>query len=186
VKRSYDLGTLSWQLAGFMPHEWRLNRNLEIGIAPTADIPATPAQVAGSVQGALRSAGLLPDWNLGLNARLCDWDENRHWIYETRLPDAWIEPGRTYRLHCLGLDYAGCLIDLEEYVAWGQERQAEALRIAASACKRRFPRCGGFIVWMGHDCFPCCANTSILDFDGRPKPAALALGDVWKAASTGS
>lgn len=68
---------------------------------------------------------------------------------------------------------------LEEYVAWSQERQAEALRIAASACKSRFPRCGGFIIWMGHDSFPCTANTAVLDFEGRPKPAALALAEVF-------
>jgi beta-mannosidase len=69
---------------------------------------------------------------------------------------------------------------LEAYVAWGQERQARALRIAARACKSRFPQCGGFIVWMGHDSFPCTANTSVIDFEGNPKPAAFALADVFK------
>jgi len=34
---------------------------------------------------------------------------------------------------------------------------------------------------MGHDCFPCPNNTAILDFDGRPKPAALALGEIFRA-----
>lgn len=68
---------------------------------------------------------------------------------------------------------------LEDYVSWSQERQAAALSIAARACKRRFPRCGGFIVWMGHDSFPCMANTAIVDFHGRPKPAALALKEVF-------
>jgi len=68
---------------------------------------------------------------------------------------------------------------LEAYVAWGQERQARALAIAAGACKARFPRCGGFIVWMGHDSFPCTANTAVIDFEGHPKPAAYALADVF-------
>jgi beta-mannosidase len=67
-----------------------------------------------------------------------------------------------------------------EFVAWSQARQARALSLAASSCKNRFPRCGGFIVWMGHDCFPCTANTSIVDFDGRPKPAAIALRKVFQ------
>ena len=57
---------------------------------------------------------------------------------------------------------------------------AEAYRIAAQACRSRFPRCGGFIIWMGHDCFPCAANTSIIDFEGNPKPAALALRKIWR------
>jgi beta-mannosidase len=68
---------------------------------------------------------------------------------------------------------------LEEYVAWSQARQAQALTIAVGACKARFPRCGGAILWCGHDCFPCPTNTSIVDFHGEPKPAALALAAIY-------
>jgi beta-mannosidase len=71
--------------------------------------------------------------------------------------------------------------DLEEYVAWSQRRQADTLAIAVKACKDRFPACGGAILWCGHDCFPCAVNTSIIDFDGNPKPAALALRGVWRS-----
>ena len=71
--------------------------------------------------------------------------------------------------------------DLEEYVAWSQARQAQALAIAAKATKDRFPAVGGFIIWMGHDSYPCMANTAILDFNGDPKPAALAVGEVFNA-----
>jgi beta-mannosidase len=74
---------------------------------------------------------------------------------------------------------------LEEYVAWGQQRQARILSEAAAACKDRFPRCGGFIVWMGHDSFPCTANTSIIDYEGNPKPAAFALAEVFKQQRRG-
>ncbi len=69
---------------------------------------------------------------------------------------------------------------LEDYVAWSQARQAEALSVAVGACKARFPRCGGVILWCGHDCFPCAVNTSIVDFEGVPKPAALALARIYK------
>jgi len=69
---------------------------------------------------------------------------------------------------------------LEEYVEWSQQRQATALAIAARASKNRFPACGGFIVWMGHDSFPCSCNTSIVDFEGNPKPAALALKNIFQ------
>lgn len=68
---------------------------------------------------------------------------------------------------------------LKRYVELSQKRQAEALATAAAACKGRFPRCGGFLVWMGHDCFPCPANTAIIDFLGRPKPAYHALAEVF-------
>ena len=69
---------------------------------------------------------------------------------------------------------------LEAYVDWSQKRQSEGLSIALKSCKDRFPRCGGFIIWMGHDSFPCMVNTSILDFEGNPKPVAYALSKIWK------
>jgi beta-mannosidase len=70
---------------------------------------------------------------------------------------------------------------LEIFVVWSQLRQAHALAHAAAACKRRFPACGGFMLWMGHDCYPCPANTAIIDYLGRPKPAAEAVGKVFRA-----
>ena len=79
------------------------------------------------------------------------------------------------------LDHQGKIPDsIEEYVEWSQKRQTQGLTIALTACKKRFPACGGFIIWMGHDSYPCTANTSIIDFDGNPKPAALALSKIWK------
>ena len=69
---------------------------------------------------------------------------------------------------------------LKEYVQWSQDRQAKALSITARCLKDKFPRCGGVIFWMGHDCFPCTANTSVIDVDGNYKPAALALKKVFK------
>ena len=68
---------------------------------------------------------------------------------------------------------------LEEYVNWGQERQRLGLAHAVTRSKERYPACGGFIIWMGHDSFPCCANTSIIDFDGELKPAAKAIGEIF-------
>jgi beta-mannosidase len=71
-------------------------------------------------------------------------------------------------------------LSLEEYISWSQDRQTKGLTIALRACKKRFPACGGFIIWMGHDSYPCTANTSIIDFDGNPKPAAIELSKIWK------
>ena len=56
--------------------------------------------------------------------------------------------------------------------------QARALTRALTSCRNRFPGIGGFIIWMGHDSFPCLANTSILDFHGRMKSAAKAIQAV--------
>lgn len=72
---------------------------------------------------------------------------------------------------------------LEDYVSWSQERQTRGLTIAVKTMKEKFPRCGGFLIWMGHDCFPCMVNTSIIDFEGNPKPAAVELSKIWKKQS---
>jgi beta-mannosidase len=69
---------------------------------------------------------------------------------------------------------------LRTWVDRTQREQAEYLAWAAKCCKDRFPECGGFILWMGHDCFPCPANTSIIDYDMNPKPAYYALQAVFR------
>jgi beta-mannosidase len=69
---------------------------------------------------------------------------------------------------------------LARVVEISQARQARFLEIAARACKDRFPRCAGFLVWMGHDAFPCPANTSFIDFDRQPKAAYDALRAVFR------
>jgi beta-mannosidase len=69
---------------------------------------------------------------------------------------------------------------LTAYIERTRADQAEAYAAAASACKARFPKCGGFIIWMGHDCFPCPANNAVIDFDRQPKPAYFALKEVFR------
>jgi beta-mannosidase len=93
------------------------------------------------------------------------WRRTKWWI---EWPKFVVEKGREPR-------------DLAEYVAWSQDRQKHALVTAARILKAKFPRCGGLILWMGHDSYPCMANTAIVDYHGRPKPAALGLAEVFKA-----
>lgn len=109
MKRVFDLGELEWRLTGYVPDEWRMDQSGESGAKSIPEIPAVPAHIPGSVQKALLDAGLLPDWNKGLNARLCEWVENRHWIYEVTIPDEWFRKGSSFRLRCLGLDFCGCI-----------------------------------------------------------------------------
>lgn len=71
---------------------------------------------------------------------------------------------------------------LAEWVDANQRRQADMLAYAAASARDRFPRCGGFIVWLGHDTFPCPVSLSLLDFDGTPKPVAGALAGVFGGA----
>ncbi len=64
---------------------------------------------------------------------------------------------------------------LADWVLHSQTRQAEWLGYAARATRNRFPRVGGFIVWLGHDTFPCAVSLSVLDYDGAVKPVGAAL-----------
>jgi beta-mannosidase len=108
MRTAHDLGVLDWTLSPFAPHLWQFQPFPELSASPEAQ--PIPARVPGSVQKALRDAGLLPDWNVGQNARACEWVENRHWIYETVLPDEWFNaarPGLGVRLSCECLDYKG-------------------------------------------------------------------------------
>ncbi len=108
AKQRYDLSTLKWQLSGYMPY-------MERGATSIVDIRKTtvqrigpiPASVPGSAQLALLNAGLIKDWNVGLNAYDCQWVENLHWVYQTVIPDQWLHSGKQFRLHCEGLDYRG-------------------------------------------------------------------------------
>jgi beta-mannosidase len=106
----HSLSTLPWTLTGWTPYLWRVQRAMETGKSGGADIPPIPAPVPGSVQQALRAAGHLPEWTIGLQSRDCEWVENRHWVYAVALPDRWLESGRRVRLHCLGLDYSGWVL----------------------------------------------------------------------------
>ncbi len=107
MKKQYDLSSLEWTLSGWTPDLWKLHRTMEIGAMPDAEVYAMKAKVPGSVQYVLREEGLIPDWNVGLNHKECEWVENRHWIYETTIPDEWLIAGKRVRLNCLGLDYCG-------------------------------------------------------------------------------
>ena len=69
---------------------------------------------------------------------------------------------------------------INEYVDWSQNRQTEGLTLALKKSKEKFPACGGFIIWMGHDSYPCMINTSLIDFDGNPKPVVTELSKIWK------
>ncbi len=68
-----DLSTYSWTLTGYSPTSWTMGRTLEQAIHSLPEIPQVPAKVPGSVQQALLTAGILPDWNRKLDSRSCEW-----------------------------------------------------------------------------------------------------------------
>lgn len=110
MKRYHRLGELQWTVSGWTPYVWRQQRSIESEVSLNAEVLATPARVPGSVQEALRQAGIIPDWNVGLDARLAEWVENRHWIFTAHIPAAWTGGGTVMRLRALGLDYSGWVL----------------------------------------------------------------------------
>ena len=112
-----DLSAQSWTLVGWVPFTWTwLASSGQDITSPTADLrkhqctPEIPTQIPGSVQDDLLRAGLLPDWNAGLNAPLCEWVEHRHWEYRCALevPAEWT--GQRIILRAEALDYVGHIL----------------------------------------------------------------------------
>lgn len=99
--------------------------------------------------------------------------DNPYWSHTT----LWWLPRDQFKEELKGLKGEAAL---KKFIAISQAWQTRVLTLAGSSCKSRFPNCGGFIVWMGHDCFPCPINTSILDFQGHPKPAYHALKKIFR------
>ena len=119
MRTTFNLAELLWTVEGYTPYVWlfeRMYNSLGEGFR-CIDIKPVPAQVPGSVQAALREAGFLPDWNIGVNYRQCEWVEHRHWMYRAHIPDEWLNTQGTYTLECLGLDYAGWVLLNGEQVA---------------------------------------------------------------------
>ncbi len=103
----YDLTAQQWTLTSYLPWEYQTGPCAEVGAMPKPDSGPVPVTVPGSVQAALRDAGIIPDWNYGLNSRQCEWIENRHWNFEVRMPADSFDPNKQYRLVLEGLDHAG-------------------------------------------------------------------------------
>ena len=115
MKSFVDLSKLAWTLRGFTPCGWLWGYSMETGAAIRPEIGPVPANVPGSVQAALQKAGLIPDWNIGMNARLCEWIENRDWIFSTVIPADAAPSGAVTFLRFDGLDGNGrIMLDGEE------------------------------------------------------------------------
>jgi beta-mannosidase len=105
-----DLASVPWTVCGWRPWAWRLRRSMETGAFFPPDIPAVPMAVPGSVQGALRAAGMLPDWLTGFGSLACEWVEHRDWEVATEIAAGAILPGEPVELHADGLDHAGFIL----------------------------------------------------------------------------
>lgn len=73
---------------------------------------------------------------------------------------------------------------MRRYTEASSREQADALAIAARHTMARFPKCGGFMVWMGHDAYPCMVSIAVIDFYRQPRPAFLALAEIFRHRPT--
>jgi beta-mannosidase len=107
----------------------------------------------------------------------CDlWPPTRDNIYWMHSASWWLPKRYMNDLKDLGAEDG-----IKKLVELTQSTQAQMLSTAVQIMKSRFPACGGILIWMGHDCFPCPTNTSIIDFLGRPKPAYHVLTKVFRS-----
>ncbi len=149
-KQRYELSSIGWTLTGYYPFEWHLGRTVESGVDLKGETGPIPAKVPGSVQESLRRAGLLPDWNIGLNARLCEWVENRHWVYSAQIPEEWVEKrNATFRLRFEGLDQRGSVfIDRSEILRFSNAYIPYSVDITQNI------RAGGRTIRLVFECSP--------------------------------
>lgn len=136
-----NLSQKQWYVEGWRPYAWMLGRSMETNAHIVPDIGPVPACIPGSVQNALLTAGILPDWSEGVNSRQCEWVEHRHWFFETLLTPDDIPAEGPLVLEAEGLDYSGWIVvdgkqaarfegalithrfDLREYLTPGQEHR---------------------------------------------------------------
>lgn len=98
---------------------------------------------------------------------------NMHWLNPGALWTPWEDVTREFG------SFADDPAQLPHVVRASRYLQAESYRYVAESVRRRFPACGGLIIWMGHDCVHCTANNSLVEVDGLTKPACDWLRKAW-------
>lgn len=106
----------------------------------------------------------------------------RRFVSEQSLTAGTIEDNLVYRHHGEWWETArrdnavfGPPADLREKIRRSQFIQAEGLRYAVEANRRRAFQNSGSIVWQANEPFPNVSCTSLIDYYGRQKPACDAL-----------
>ena len=105
----------------------------------------------------------------------------RKWIPEGKLwpPDQsnplWMYRGAWWITRPQTEELFGPFDELEPFIVASQYIQAEALRYAIEAARRRQWRCAGSIIWQFYETYPNASCTNSLDYDLAPKPSYVAL-----------
>ncbi|QGQ97762.1 hypothetical protein EHS13_24170 [Paenibacillus psychroresistens] len=79
------LNELNWELKGYYPWVPYLQKSVETGLELNGVTHWIPATVPGGVHYDLYRAGLIPHPHQDMNSLLCEWVENRWWLYRAQL-----------------------------------------------------------------------------------------------------
>ena len=90
---------------------------------------------------------------------------NPYWVHRGAWWIAWEKMSDLFGPWREDVDETGKFLQASRYL------QMESLRYAVEATRRREPEASGIIIWMGNEPFPNAINTSLLEYDGTPKPA---------------
>lgn len=104
LQRTFPLHELQWELKGFWPWVPLKGTSMEIGDELMGVTEWIPATVPGGVHEDLFRAGLIDNPYRDMNSLLCEWVENRWWVYRTVFECSDLE-GEAFELHFKGLDY---------------------------------------------------------------------------------
>ncbi|MGQ9523283.1 MAG: glycoside hydrolase family 2 protein [Armatimonadota bacterium] len=119
-----SLSGSDWMILGLVPTEWVWRRIGE----PDVDLdnlnppvpPWVPAVVPGDVQSDLLDAGVIPDPDVDLNSRACEWTSQRDWVYRKQFRLGTDGVGKRSFLRFEGVDYSchvflnGCKLGCHE------------------------------------------------------------------------
>lgn len=100
-----SLSDQSWQVKGYWPYVPIKETSMELGQELKGTTNWLEARVPGGVHYDLYRAGCIPDPYFGQNSLLCEWVENRWWMYRTTFPMPEEARGRQVELCLKGLDY---------------------------------------------------------------------------------
>jgi beta-mannosidase len=97
-------------------------------------------------------------------------------VMPTRGTELWDHLGRWWNNEALvQAAFGGGITDFDQLSRCSQFLQADGLRYAVQAQRRRWPACAGTIAWQLNEPFPNAWCTSAVDYTGEPKPAYYAV-----------
>ena len=96
-----------WTLKGWMRYQWELAVKMETGVVSVPSYGPFPASVPGGLHNDLRRAGVIEDWDYGLNSLKSEWIEHREWSYEREFTLPAEMKDDDIILHFDGLDFSG-------------------------------------------------------------------------------